>query len=150
MILILTFISGHAAANITAGLVVAELPVEYGSHVDGQFVDGGRGVEVHVGLFEAEAIVLTRQVQTLTDVLITVFAAIAFETGADVVVDGIRAGGIVHAWKGGALINVDLTVDALEASVVAHASIRVDSILTETAVQARATLEWNKGVCCYN
>ena len=62
------------------------------------------------------------------------------KTCADVVVDGVGASCVVDTGVGSTFVDVNLAVDAFEAGVVAHTGVGVDSVLTEAAVQARATL----------
>lgn len=138
--LLLTFVSWQAATHITIGIEVAEWLVEPFPDILREFSHHFGSIERHIGHLEAKSPILARAIQAFGEVDLAVLAFVATETGAIVVVDAVRASGIVLAWLRLAFINVRFTMGAFEPGSVTQTCVGVDSVQTKASIQTRSRL----------
>ena len=93
-------------------------------------------IQPHVAFLVAGAVVLAGHARTLLHVGLAVFPLEPVPTVATVVVDEVVAGGVVAARRHGALVNVQLAVEAGKAGVCTVAGVHVDPVGALAAVEA--------------
>ena len=80
---------------------------------------------------------MTRSVGAFGDVKLAIFAGVSVVTSTIVVIDTIGASSIIDARLRGAFVDINLTMSAFEAGVVAIAVVLVDAVHAEAAVETR-------------